>query len=739
MLLIAMALTIPAQTWKQITAQTEQSIAATFFLNTTTGWYVGAKGLIRKTVDGGKTWNTITTNITEDLKAVHFADATTGFITSATKLYKSTDGFATNTSFALTGAVTSPSYHAVYFSDAQNGWVLSSTSSAAKILQTVDGGTTWTNPLNHTSNLQSMTFFNGTTAIAGGGGSGKCDLFYTKDGKTWTKGTSPTFPAGYTRTDIRGVYMQSKDVAYATGWGSLVGAQASIYLKSIDGGATWTYQTQQDANKTFDNMYDFYFKDSNNGLAVGGGTKAGIVAKTTDAGVNWVPIDIPCGATITDIFGVGDNVIVATGGGSFLGTKNFGATWELLTAIPVATLNSIHAVNNNVIYAGGQDGLIMKTTDGGKTWKSSYQRANGASININGLYFTNENVGYTANSYSMIAKTVDGGNTWSALKKDSTNATTVNYGVHFINDNTGFIAGKDGTTIIDVIYKTTNGGTNFNATKTVAGANLRGIAFFDLQSGIAVGEKLKALYTKDGGATWLKSTFNGVPTASATATLREVSFVNSTTAVAVGDKVILRSTDSGANWNYITVADLAYSMTGVAAQGNTIWAVGAKSASPKSMAVYQSADGGLTWTNKATAAVFDSTNAVYDVTVTPSGSVFVCGGKSVIYSNSTTVGIEEHVGELPTAFELKQNYPNPFNPETTISYKLQAASNVSLKVYDVLGREVATLVNEFQQPSNYKVRFNVETRHASSLPSGVYFYTLKTGDFTKTMKMLLLK
>ena len=95
--------------------------------------------------------------------------------------------------------------------------------------------------------------------------------------------------------------------------------------------------------------------------------------------------------------------------------------------------------------------------------------------------------------------------------------------------------------------------------------------------------------------------------------------------------------------------------------------------------------------------------------------------------------------EVPTQARLYQNYPNPFNPETTISYTVQAVSKVSLKVYDVLGKEVATLVNEYKQPGNYKTNFNVETRHGASLQSGVFFYTFKANGFIQTKKMLLVK
>ncbi len=115
------------------------------------------------------------------------------------------------------------------------------------------------------------------------------------------------------------------------------------------------------------------------------------------------------------------------------------------------------------------------------------------------------------------------------------------------------------------------------------------------------------------------------------------------------------------------------------------------------------------------------------------------------------VGIENEGKEIPDQFNLEQNYPNPFNPETTISYTIPSnlpdgkagvkgeTINVTLKVFDVLGREVATLVNEYQQAGNYNVSFNVETCRGKSLPSGIYFYRLLAGGFIQTKKMLLLK
>jgi hypothetical protein len=97
------------------------------------------------------------------------------------------------------------------------------------------------------------------------------------------------------------------------------------------------------------------------------------------------------------------------------------------------------------------------------------------------------------------------------------------------------------------------------------------------------------------------------------------------------------------------------------------------------------------------------------------------------------VAVEEVPNE-PLNFRLSANYPNPFNPETRISYSVPRAGSVSLAIYDVLGREVARLVNENKQPGDYSVSWN-----ANGVPSGVYFYRLVAGEYVATKKMVLMR
>ena len=98
------------------------------------------------------------------------------------------------------------------------------------------------------------------------------------------------------------------------------------------------------------------------------------------------------------------------------------------------------------------------------------------------------------------------------------------------------------------------------------------------------------------------------------------------------------------------------------------------------------------------------------------------------------ISVDPPITEKPTEYSLMQNYPNPFNPTTTISYSIANNGLVTLKVYDILGTEVAELVNEVKEAGSYSVSFN-----ALELPSGICFYTLTSGNFMATKKLILLK
>ena len=102
--------------------------------------------------------------------------------------------------------------------------------------------------------------------------------------------------------------------------------------------------------------------------------------------------------------------------------------------------------------------------------------------------------------------------------------------------------------------------------------------------------------------------------------------------------------------------------------------------------------------------------------------------------NDLPTGSEENLSTVPKEYQLEQNYPNPFNPSTTIKFTISDLRFTTLKVYDLLGREIATLVNEEKPVGSYEVKLD-----ATSLPSGIYFYRLQAGSFVETKKMVLMK
>lgn len=185
------------------------------------------------------------------------------------------------------------------------------------------------------------------------------------------------------------------------------------------------------------------------------------------------------------------------------------------------------------------------------------------------------------------------------------------------------------------------------------------------------------------------------------------------------------STDNGSNWqksplqqNYI------YSL--VTDKSNKVFA------SSWTSGVFVTTDEGASWQQLGMSGF-----GVSSMVTSPNKDDLFAGTKEgkifKISFRPTSIDEEE---ALPTEFNLLQNYPNPFNPETIITYQLPVASRVTLKLYDILGREVITLVNESQNAGTHRVKFNAVTER---LASGVYFYRIIAGNYISTKKMMLLK
>lgn len=148
--------------------------------------------------------------------------------------------------------------------------------------------------------------------------------------------------------------------------------------------------------------------------------------------------------------------------------------------------------------------------------------------------------------------------------------------------------------------------------------------------------------------------------------------------------------------------------------------------------VFLSTNNGTSWT-----AVNNGLTNTDVLSLAVSGTNLFAGtyGSSVWRSPlSELISVKSLSTEVPEQFSLSQNYPNPFNPVTNLEFGISDLGFVSLKVYDILGKEVVTLVNEKLSPGNYKVQFD-----GSNLSSGVYLFRIESGDFVETKRMLLVK
>ena len=211
-------------------------------------------------------------------------------------------------------------------------------------------------------------------------------------------------------------------------------------------------------------------------------------------------------------------------------------------------------------------------------------------------------------------------------------------------------------------------------------------------------------------------------------------FITDNNAILVAtDTGMYRSTNNGSNWYPVNNGFTGWVVNTLAAKGNNLFA------GTFSCEMFLSTNFGSNWTNISQG--FNGAGSVYSLYAT-NQYLFAGTNAHSIWRRplSELVGINNINTNAPDNYSLSQNYPNPFNPSTVVRFQLSVVSDVSLKVYDIMGREVQTLVNERLNAGTYEVKF--DARHggsSSSLTSGVYFYKMVSEGFTETKRMLLIK
>ena len=688
------------------------------FIDSLTGWMVPENTTLLKTTDGGASWNTIYTNIYFDK---------------------------------------------IYFIDKNEGWGVGRTHFVPEIpnsvYNTTDGGMSWELQLADTlsNDVSNMFFLNKNYGWIGGTSA----LYITKDGgKDWNILKLDDFPI------VRDVY-GSVFIDTLRGWAF---GDSPYGLKTTDGGKSWS------RDSALAGVRAFFVYDSLNLWAYNWGWR---VIKSTNGGDSWQTVwNDAIGERNTHLCIQNPNSIYLSTTDGFYETTNGGKTWnknsnQALNGFSVINGNevwgggttaslscgifhstdsghhwdSLVATNNPLGFASYQDvdftdnntgwiitqnsSRILKTTSGGETW---FEQNAPTQEWLRDITMLDRNTGYITGGNGTILKTTDGGENWIAQNS----GTNYDLGrVCFVNKINGWIVGQTDSNFSGIILKTTNGGMNWINQTPGSIPRLYGVSFVDSLNGWAVSgggtgyDYGVVLRTKDGGVSWFEQTWGGQYY------FTDVFFIDTLKGFVLGKKFgagfsIYRTIDGGETWQPTAFYESSLSRIKFVDK-NTGWVIGAYGD------IYNTSNGGDSWTEQHSYTHQD----LYGVDFTDANNGWAVGWYGTILhtSNGGVTFVDNKNNRLiPKDYTLFQNYPNPFNPSTIIQYNLSQESFVTLKVYDILGREVANLVRGVKGPGYHNANFN-----GRNLSSGVYIYRLSvkaldgSREYTAAKKLLLMK
>jgi photosystem II stability/assembly factor-like uncharacterized protein len=360
------------------------------------------------------------------------------------------------------------------------------------------------------------------------------------------------------------------------------------------------------------------------------------------------------------------------------------------------------------------NGITKKTTNGGFNWSSL------SGGNLTGIFFLNNTTGWVVGYPGYIGKTTNG----SSFTQQPTGISDRLNDVYFINENTGWVVGGDFS--VERIFRTTNGGTNWDVQTSGTANKLFSVYFINENTGWAVGgpSSPKIIKTTNGGVNWFNQSTTGISTP-----LYSVMFANENTGWAVagylGGETIVKTTNGGANWFSQSSNDTRYLRDCYVIDSLRAAAVG------QGGKIITTTNGGTNWNVMQTGSTVELWSVDF-----PSDSTGYAIGSNVVLktTNGGLTFTAENQNQIPESFALYQNYPNPFNPKTIINYQLPVNNFVKLAVYDVTGKEVVVLANSDMIAGKYGVTLN-----ADKLAGGIYFCRLSAGNYTETIRMVLLK
>ncbi len=700
---------LKAQTWTSQTSGVTTSLNTVSTVNGNVGWIGGNGGVVLRTTDGGTTWTNVTGGPigTADIYAISGIDANTCLVTTspaATFVYRTTDGGTTWTQvFTQTGGFIDD----IKFKDATNGIMYGDPVGGRwSLWKSTDAGATWDSTGMYVPQAGTEAGWNNAMWLDGNNvwfGTNNTRVYYSTDfGASWSFGATTGSANTYSVT--------------FNGSGTGFTGQ-TIALKSTDGGASWATATLAGTGTiySFNNVLDRFWYDRGSNIYWSSDNGANFTSQYTGTGTYQAMSLKLAGTTIR-----GWSVTSTGGIAMYNEVLSPPPGWVSQTSGVTTSLNTVSTVNGNVGWIGGNGGVVLRTTDGGTTWTN----VTGGPIGTADIYAisgidANTCLVTTSPAATFVYRTTDGGTTWTQVFTQTGG---------FIDD----IKFKDATN--GIMYGDPVGGRWSLWKSTDAGATWDSTGMYVPQAGTEAGwnnamwldgnnvwfgtNNTRVYYSTDFGASWSFGATTG------SANTYSVTFNGSGTGF-TGQTIALKSTDGGASWATATLAGTGtiYSFNNVL---DRFWY-------DRGSNIYWSSDNGANFTSQYTGTgTYQAMSLKLAGTTIRGWSVTSTGG--IAMYNEMLEGITNNQTGIPSNYMLSQNYPNPFNPTTKINFSLPKSGTVSLKIYDVLGNEVATIVNGDLNAGSYTIDWN-----ASQYASGVYFYRLQSGSFIQTKKMMLVK
>ncbi|MCX7833430.1 MAG: T9SS type A sorting domain-containing protein [Ignavibacteria bacterium] len=422
--------------------------------------------------------------------------------------------------------------------------------------------------------------------------------------------------------------------------------------------------------------------------------------------------------------------------------------WYSLYSGTSRNLNDVIFININTGWVGG-DSILIKTTNGGINWIIQQLPVQ---ITVRSIYFTNENEGFIlgdwmsstpSESKIYFLKTTNSGNSWSIINLHQVQSIgTIAYSKNFIivTDNVILKTYSEftGSSSSGRILKSTNGGVNFYTVLNFG--DMSGVSFVDLNTGWAMGTAssssplfsvFKVFKTTNQGENWFNVYTDSQPSSGGLQG-KAIKFFNQSTGyilATLGNTRFMKTSNGGINWttnqyNHYNNRTMFFSDL------NTGWIGG--SSSTGSSNIRKTIDAGVMWIEQNQSG----TGIINKLFFINNNIGWAVGNSGLILktTNGGTSTIKSLSNSLPSEYLLKQNYPNPFNNLTKFEFHIPESADIKLIIYDLLGREIMSIVDESLQAGIYIVDFD-----ASNLASGVYLYRLLSDKFSDVKLMVLIK